>query len=1603
MKIRSSVPFLGLLLALTLAVAGCPGNGSNNPDDGGTDGNTDGNVGECTTALDCDDGNVCTDDTCVDTNCVHTNNAAPCDDGQACSENDVCSAGVCSGTAVGCDDGNACTNDTCDETGCVYVPNMATCDDGNACTLGDVCSAGSCTGGAAITCEDANECTDDACDPGSGCVYTNNTAACDDGQACSSNDQCSNGVCVGDSAVECDDANPCTEDRCDDALGCVHSFNMAPCDDGNACTANDACSQGSCTGQVLDCDDGNLCTNDTCDPASGCGYTNNTDPCDDGNDCSVGDTCANGACAAGGARDCNDLNACTDDSCIQGLGCTHANNSAACDDGNPCTDGDMCQAGSCVGGGAAFDCDDGDPCTDDACDPVNGCSYSYNTAACDDGNACTITDMCANGVCSGGPMDVDGDGSVAEACGGDDCDDSNFDINPGVFEGPAGDATCTDGVDNNCNDLTDLAEATCGSCNSDPECNDGNVCNGSETCVANNCVAGTPLTCNDAQLCTNDTCDAVNGCEYSNNTLPCNDGNACTTGDICGGGSCQAGAGSLVCNDSNPCTDDSCAPASGCETVNNNDNCNDGDDCTTGDFCQAGVCQAGAGGPDCDDSNPCTDDSCVAGACANVADDANACDDNSLCTTNDRCSGGNCVGNSISCDDSNVCTSNECEAAIGCVYNPQAGNCDDGDVCTESDACSGGNCIGAWRDQDVDGYGDGTGSCGGDDCNDNDFDINPGVSEVCGDGVDNNCNDVIDENCSACGVVDPAAMLQIDNDAPLSGYGMAVGDKVFNIFIIESTSYNVIEVDASFYDFSGGSGNAQGNFQVKVYADAAGLPGAELGSSAVELVNVAWPELHTFTLSSPVAFTQGQLIWVAIESTQDQTANGFLPLVDGGIAVPYMGGALYVLADDDYYGVVGNFILRVQGCGEGPWLTLADHSESQQALPAGGSITSTASLRNRGFADASGVVGVMTADPEIVLTTDTSNFNTIAQGGTVAGAPAYGISADAAAYGIFPMVIDSTDGPGSWADAYGVYVQGSGCGTENAILATDNGVGSYIIAPEANHEMGNYYVVQSTSFALTSVDTFMQNTTGPGSSNFRVRVYTYRAGLPDKVIFQSPWQSVSGADAFNWIYNLPTPLTFKQGDTFYVMIQSQSDLSATDFSLITDDGDSATSWYNGLLNDGTGWAPLYLSFIVRLNGCQSTELIYDSHSSNPDPIQKGQSASLNIMVRNTGAEDAVGVSGTLSSSTGDVTITTATRSFGTVAADSTGSASGFQISVAAGAADFQYLLDLQLTDGTNTWDTVVPIQLAGGSLNLAVQNFSTSLVGNDIQYHWEVVNTGNVDIVAAFDVDLYIDRASAPGVGVAGDWTDSPTFLGVGQNIPYDLVLPNAPTGDYDAWVQVDTNNAIAETNEGDNVDGPSTVSVGQTDIFELLNPPRKWFPADMPVGYRFVSNNSQAGLTQASARDAVRVGFAQWQNVASASITFAEGSQGSNGSGGFTNDGYNTMSFDDPYGELPAGVLGATLVLYNGQTMVTNGVTFYRIDDCDMVINNNISYVRNGDSCNNDFDLDGVATHELGHLVGLDHPDVFDATMYYAIGPCDMGSVSLETSDINGVTFIYP
>jgi len=138
----------------------------------------------------------------------------------------------------------------------------------------------------------------------------------------------------------------------------------------------------------------------------------------------------------------------------------------------------------------ARDCNDNDPNTyygaPEQCDGIdNNCDYFIPTDErdldgdgylacnndCDDNNPYVnpgMQEWCSDGVdnnCDGqideaGCIcpDQDGDGFTAAFCGGTDCDDTNPSVHPGAPE------ICTDGVDNDCNGLSDCADPNAVNC-----------------------------------------------------------------------------------------------------------------------------------------------------------------------------------------------------------------------------------------------------------------------------------------------------------------------------------------------------------------------------------------------------------------------------------------------------------------------------------------------------------------------------------------------------------------------------------------------------------------------------------------------------------------------------------------------------------------------------------------------------------------------------------------------------------------------------------------------------------------------------------------------------------------------------------------------------------------------------------------------------------------------------------------------------------------------------------------------------------------------------------------------------------------------------------
>ncbi len=526
----------------------------------------------------------------------------------------------------------------------------------------------------------------------------------------------------GDYINLCHDDNECTDDNCNGQDGCEHiALDDVECKDGNPCTVADHCVAGSCVGNPVVCDDDNPCTDDSCDGSGGCTFVPNILPCDDGNPCTVGDTCSAAQCTGISIpcdcqKDadcqpfedgdlCNGTLVCKTDkwpyTCIvdsatvpdcqgpddgpdalcQTASCdpltgicslAPTHEGLACEDGNACTLSDTCQQGACTAG---FDriCYDNDPCTDDTCSPDAGCVYTPNDGPCSDGDACTGGDTCVAGECLPGPTI--------------NCDDGNL----------------CNGIES-CHPETGCAPGLPLDCPSDK-----NPCNGDEYChITLGCQQTAPPDCEDGNVCTTDACYPTEGCVSLVNKEPCDDGNVCTLNDKCSEGQCQPGK-FVDCNDSNVCTTDWCHPVDGCTHDLNSAPCNDDNVCTTGDFCHLGDCIA-AKELNCDDGNVCTTDTCDPNTGCGFTANNGPCDDGNACTVGDSCSKGWCLsGSMLDCNDKDPCSVDSCHETLGCQYADAPDDTLCGDL--KNDICKNGNCLCV---ADCDGMECGDDGCGGD-------------------------------------------------------------------------------------------------------------------------------------------------------------------------------------------------------------------------------------------------------------------------------------------------------------------------------------------------------------------------------------------------------------------------------------------------------------------------------------------------------------------------------------------------------------------------------------------------------------------------------------------------------------------------------------------------------------------------------------------------------------------------------------------------------------------------------------------------------------------------------------------------------------------------
>ena len=172
------------------------------------------------------------------------------------------------------------------------------------------------------------------------------------------------------------------------------------------------------------------------------------------------------------------------------------------------------------------------------------------------------------------------------------------------------------------------------------------------------------------------------------------------------------------------------------------------------------------------------------------------------------------------------------------------------------------------------------------------------------------------------------------------------------------------------------------------------------------------------------------------------------------------------------------------------------------------------------------------------------------------------------------------------------------------------------------------------------------------------------------------------------------------------------------------------------------------------------------------------------------------------------------------------------------------------------------------------------------------------------------------------------------------------------------------------------------------LNP--RW--ASMPVPY-WINEKGSPNIPNGSEFSAIQSSFQTWQNIQTANIQFAY--KGTTNVGTVGVDGMNVVTFTDTTVPLGSSTIAATFSFFKNQ----NGELLF--EETDVAFNPAMDFSTSAES--NKFDVQSVLTHEIGHVLGLDHSGLVSSVMVPFGVASQLDQRTLTYDDIAGVMEIYP
>jgi cysteine-rich repeat protein len=348
---------------------------------------------------------------------------------------------------------------------------------------------------------------------------------CSDGNTCNGTETCASSMVMGETVQKC--AAGMNEAAC---TACASGY----CDGNGTCNAS-TCGDGCVDPSTEQCDfgSGNNVAGSGCEPTCQFSCTTNPNSCDNGNVCDGLETCGDVTGPNGGTgQACSpgtpppDGTSCGGSLVCEGGMCT--TRPQVCGDGfvespEQCDLGNLNGTGQGCNSSCQFDCQHDTDCADNnTCNGTEACVSSMfmgeTVQTCQPGTNEAACASCSGGFC-------DGNGQCAASACGDGCVDTSA--------GEQCDLGSANGTGQGCN-------ASCQyDCQQDSDCSDGNVCNGTETCVSGTVSGETVQTCQAGTnvaactACSSGFCNSNGQCEPSTcgdgcldpATEQCDDGN----------------------------------------------------------------------------------------------------------------------------------------------------------------------------------------------------------------------------------------------------------------------------------------------------------------------------------------------------------------------------------------------------------------------------------------------------------------------------------------------------------------------------------------------------------------------------------------------------------------------------------------------------------------------------------------------------------------------------------------------------------------------------------------------------------------------------------------------------------------------------------------------------------------------------------------------------------------------------------------------------------------------------------------------------------------------------------------------------------------------